>query len=82
MRDRFGFARTPKHGSWLKMAEIESNVMVAQRLSRRIDSIQTVRSEVTTWQARRDRLQAKVNWQFTTREARVKRRRFYPKTTS
>ena len=64
----------------MNTAEIEINVMVSQCLSRRIDSIETVRSEVAAWQARRDRLQAKINWQFTTREARVKRKRLYSST--
>lgn len=78
--DRFEFVYTPKHGSWLNMAEIEINVMTRQCLDRRIDSIETVRSEVAAWQARRDNLQAKVNWQFTTKEARVKLKRLYPTT--
>jgi hypothetical protein len=76
--DRFEFVYTPKHGSWLNVAEIEINVMVSQCLSRRIDSIETVRSEVAAWQSRRDNLQAKVNWQFTTKDARVKLKRLYP----
>ena len=76
--ERFEFARTPKHGSWLNMAEIEINVMVSQCLDRRIDSIETVRSGVAAWQARRDNLQAKVNWQLTTRDARIKLKRLYP----
>ena len=80
--DRFEFVYTPKHGSWLNMAEIEINVMVSQCLNRRIDSIETVRSEVAAWQARRDNLQAKVNWQFTTENARVKLKRLYPTTVS
>jgi hypothetical protein len=80
--DRFEFVCTPKHGSWLNMAEIEINVMVSQCLDRRIDSIETVRSEVSAWQARRDNLQAKVNWQFTTKDARVKLKRLYPTTFS
>ena len=82
--DRFEFVYTPKHGSWLNMAEIEIeiNVMVSQCLDRRIDRIETVRSEVAAWQARRDRLQAKVNWQFTTKDARIKLKRLYPTTTS
>ena len=70
--DRFEFVYTPKHGSWLNMAEIEINVMVSQCLDRRIDNIETVRSEVAAWQVRRDNLQAKVNWQFTTKDARIK----------
>nr|WP_181374849.1 IS630 family transposase [Polaromonas sp. H6N] len=80
--DRFEFVYTPKHGSWLNMAEIEINVMVSQCLDRRIDSIETVRGEVAAWQARRDHLQAKVNWQFTTKDARVKLKRLYPTTSS
>jgi hypothetical protein len=80
--DRFGCVYTPRHGSWLNMAEIEINVMVAQCLSRRIDNIETVRSEVAAWQARRDNLRAKVNWQFTTKDARVKLKRLYPTTSS
>ena len=64
------------------MAEIEINVMVARCLSRRIDRIETVRNEVAAWQARRDNLQAKVNWQFTTKDARIKLKRLYPTTAS
>ena len=59
--------------------------MVSQCLDRRIDSIdsiETVISEVAAWQARRDNLQAKVNWQFTTKDARVKLKRLYPTTCS
>ena len=76
--DRFEFIHTPKHGSWLNMAEIEINVMVRQCLNRRINNIETVRSEVAAWQSHRDNLQAKVNWQFTTADARVKLKRLYP----
>jgi hypothetical protein len=76
--DRFEFIHTPKHGSWLNMAEIEINVMVRQCLNRRIDNIETVQSEVAAWQSHRDNLQAKVNWQFTTADARVKLKRLYP----
>ncbi len=80
LRDRFEFVYTPKHGSWLNMAEIEINVMTRQCLDRRIDSIETVRSEVAAWQSRRDNLQATVNWQFTTADARIKLKRLYPTT--
>jgi len=76
--DRFEFVYTPKHGSWLNMAEIELNVMVGQCLNRRIDSIDTVRTEVAAWQIRRDNLKAKIDWQFTTADARIKLRRLYP----
>ena len=76
--DRFEFVYTPKHGSWLNVAEVELNVMIGQCLNRRIDSIDVLRTEVAAWQRRRDRLKAKVNWQFSTDDARVKLQRLYP----
>ena len=76
--DRFEFVYTPKHGSWLNVAEVELNVMIGQCLNRRIDSIDVLRTEVAAWQRRRDRLKAKVNWQFSTDDARVKPQRLYP----
>lgn len=76
--DRFEFVYTPKYGSWLNVAEIELNVMIGQCLDRRIGSIEKLREEVTAWQARRDQIHAKVNWQFTTENARVKLNRLYP----
>lgn len=76
--DRFEFVYTPKHGSWLNMAEIELNVLIGQCLSRRIDNITEVASEVSAWQTRRDNLNATVNWQFRTEDARTKLRRLYP----
>ena len=79
--DRFEFVYTPKHGSWLNVAEVELNVMIGQCLRRRIDSIAVLREEVAAWQISRDRLQAKVNWQFTTDHARGKLKRLYPTLT-
>jgi len=76
--DRFEFVFTPKHGSWLNVAEVELSVMIRQCLNRRIDSIGVLRDEVAAWQAQRDRLQAKVNWRFTTDDARIKLKRLYP----
>lgn len=78
IRDRFEFVYTPKHGSWLNMAEIELNVLMGQCLGRRIDDIGDVQSEVAAWQRHRNNLDATVNWQFTTEKARVKLRRLYP----
>jgi len=78
IRDRFEFVYTPKHGSWLNMAEIELNVLTRQCLGRRIDDVVLVQSEVTAWQRHRNNLDATVNWQFTTEKARVKLRRLYP----
>ena len=76
--DKFEFVYTPKHGSWLNMAEIELNVLTGQCLKRRIEDIETVRKEVSAWQKARNNKKAKVNWQFTTDNARIKLRRLYP----
>jgi hypothetical protein len=76
--DRFEFVYTPKHGSWLNMAEIELNVLTGQCLNRRIDDIEFVRKEVSAWQKFRDNKNAKINWQFTTKDARIKLFRLYP----
>ena len=78
IRDRFEFIYTPKHGSWLNIAEIELNVLIRQCLNRRIACIEQVRASVSAWQIHRDNLNARVCWQFTTRDARVKLRRLYP----
>jgi hypothetical protein len=76
--DRFEFVYTPKHGSWLNMAEIELNVLIGQCLNRRIDDIAVVKHEVLAWQEFRNNKNAKVNWQFTTENARIKLSRLYP----
>lgn len=76
--DRFEFVYTPKHGSWLNMAEIELNVLTGQCLNRRIDEIGIVKKEVRAWQEFRNNKNAKVNWQFTTKDARIKLSRLYP----
>ena len=70
--DRFEFIYTPKHGSWLNMAEIELNVLMGQCLNRRIDSIEKVEDEAKAWETARNNKDAKVNWQFTTADARIK----------
>lgn len=75
---RFEFVYTPKHGSWLNMAEIELNVLTGQCLNRRIDDIEVVRKEVRAWQDFRNNRDAKVNWQFTAKDARIKLSRLYP----
>ena len=76
--DRFEFVFTPKHGSWLNMAEIELNVLNGQCLNRHIDTIEKVTSEVLAWQSHRNNKNAKINWQFTNNEARIKLKRLYP----
>jgi hypothetical protein len=76
--DRFDFVYAPKHGSWLNMAEIELNVLIAQCLNGRIDQISAIRQEVEAWQTHRNNMNAKINWQFTTDKARIKLKRLYP----
>lgn len=76
--DRFEFIYTPKHGSWLNMAEIELNVLMGQCLNRRIDNITTVKNEVSAWQRSRNNKKAKINWQFKAEDARIKLKRLYP----
>ena len=76
--DRFEFIYTPKHGSWLNMAEIELNVLIGQCLNRRIAKLETVRSEVKAWRARRNANKAKIDWRFTNEKARIKLKRLYP----
>ena len=69
---------TPKHGSWLDIAEIELNVITRQCLSRRIDSIDKLRSELSAWEKERNSNHATVNWQFRTKDARIKLISLYP----
>lgn len=76
--DRFEFVFTPKHGSWLNMAEIELHVLNGQCLNRHISTFKEVVSEVNYWQNARNNKNTGINWQFTTKEARIKLRRLYP----
>ena len=76
--DRFEFVFTPKHGSWLNMAEIELNVLTGQCLNRRIDNLNDVRRETAAWQKYRNTHISNVNWQFTADDARIKLARLYP----
>jgi hypothetical protein len=76
--DRFEFIFTPKHGSWLNMAEIELHVLNGQCLNRHIDTIEKVKTEVNAWQQHRNNKNAKINWQFTNDKARIKLKRLYP----
>lgn len=76
--DKFQFVYTPKHGSWLNMAEIELNVLNGQCLNRRIDNLSTIRKECEAWQNDRNNKNAEINWQFTTKDARIKLKRLYP----
>ncbi|WP_197278692.1 transposase, partial [Pseudanabaena sp. 'Roaring Creek'] len=76
--DKIEFYYTPKHGSWLNMAEIELIVLNRQCLDRRIPDKQLLIQEVSVWENRRNSLSCKVNWQFTTADARIKLLRLYP----
>jgi hypothetical protein len=76
--ERFEWHYTPKHGSWLNMAESELGVLSSQCLDRRIPDKQTLTDEVAAWQDRRNKSHAKADWQFTTADARVKLKRLYP----
>ena len=69
---------TPKHGSWLDIAEIELNVMTRQCLARRIPDIASLTSELQAWEKERNAGKEKVNWQFTTSDARTKLTSLYP----
>jgi hypothetical protein len=77
--ERFEWHYTPKHGSWLDMAESELAVLSSQCLDRRIPDKQTLIDEVAAWQHRRNNKHAKADWQFTTADARVKLKRLYPR---
>ena len=79
LKKRLEIHYTPKHGSWLDIAEIELNVMTKQCLSRRIESIDKLKSELSAWESERNAKQAKVNWQFTNDKARIKLISLYPK---
>jgi hypothetical protein len=76
--NKFEFVYTPKHGSWLNMAEIELNVLMGQCLAGRIPDIKEIEFQVKAWQEARNNKNAKINWQFTTDDARIKLRRLYP----
>jgi len=76
--DRFEFIYTPKHGSWLNMAEIELNVLMKQCLAGRIPTFEKVGNQAKAWQEARNNKNAKINWQFTTDEARIKLKKLYP----
>ena len=78
LADRLEIHHTPKHGSWLNMAEIELSVLARQCLSRRIAHQDTLARRVGAWAAARNAAGSKIDWQFTTAQARIKLRRLYP----
>jgi hypothetical protein len=78
LAERFEWHYTPKHGSWLNVAEMELSVVARQCLDRRIPDIETLRREVAAWERTRNSAAVKVDWQFTTADARVKLKKLYP----
>ena len=79
LAERLDIHYTPKHGSWLNMAEIELSVLKGQCLDRRISDIATMQGEVAAWERDRNNSTRKIVWQFTTSNARIKLKRLYPK---
>jgi len=78
LRDKLEIHYTPKHGSWLNMAEIEINVLVNHGLSKRVPTIKQMKKEVKAWCKLRNKTANKINWRFTTEDARIKLKRLYP----
>lgn len=76
--DRLEIHYTPKHASWLNMAEIELGILSRQCLDRRIPDKKTLEFEITAWQQQRNNTGSKINWRFTTEDSRIKLRRLYP----
>jgi hypothetical protein len=79
LANRLEMHYTPKHGSWLDIAEIELSALKRQCLAGRIDCIEKMRNKVSAWNIDRNNRQANVDWQFTTKNARMKLKRLYPK---
>ena len=78
LAERFEFHYTPKHGSWLNMAEIELSVLGRQCLDRRIPAASTLETEGAAWVSKRNGAGATIDWQFTTADARIKLKHLYP----
>ena len=78
LAERLEIHYTPKHGSWLNMAEIELSALNIQCLDRRISDVQSMRTEVSAWEIDRNGRQTTITWRFTTDDARIKLRRLYP----
>jgi len=77
---RLEFCYTPKHGSWLNMAEIELSILARQCLDQRLAEFPLLEAEVAAWMAARNQEQSWIDWRFTTEDARVKLKRLYPST--
>ncbi len=79
LAQRLEIHHTPKHGSWLNIAEIELSALTRQCLDRRIEDLDTLNTELSAWQNATNTDQRQVNWQFTTHDARIKLRHLYPR---
>jgi hypothetical protein len=80
LASRLEIHHTPKHGSWLNIAEIELSRLTRQCLDRRIDDLDLLNTELAAWQADTNADQRQIDWQFTTTDARIKLRHLYPKS--
>jgi transposase len=78
LADKLEVHYTPKHGSWLNMAEIELSVLARQCLSERMDNKENLRKQVAAWQERRNAGAVTIDWRFTTADARIKLKKLYP----
>ena len=78
LADRLEFHYTPKHGSWLNMAEIELSILARQCLAERIPDAETLQQQVSAWEKERNDRKASVSWRFTVEDARTKLKRLYP----
>ena len=76
--DKLEFCHTPKHGSWLNMAEIELSILSRQCLDRRIPDFESLEQQVAAWQSQRNEEETWIDWRFTTQDARIKLHRLYP----
>lgn len=76
--DRFEWHFTPKHGSWLNMAEIEIGVMCRQALAKPLPDMESFKHHIESWVSERNNIISKINWQFTTDDARIKLKKLYP----
>jgi len=76
--ERLEIHHTPKHGSWLNVAEIELSAFTKQCLDRRIPDVATLKAQAQAWYSKRNERQKSVDWQFTSRDARIKLKRLYP----
>jgi hypothetical protein len=78
LANRLDIHYTPKHGSWLNMAEIEFSALKGQCLNRRIPDMGTIQTQIAAWEQNKNNQMRKIDWQFTAADARIKLKRLYP----